>query len=66
MILLSSMDAFAASYSLPADAGSGPFSNCTVSGSVITCSGDVTFKNNDSVILTVDVTLNISGIVSIR
>ena len=61
MILLFSMDTFAASYSLPADAGSGPFSSCTVSGSVITCSGDVTFKNNDSVILTGNVTLNISG-----
>jgi MSHA biogenesis protein MshQ len=60
-ILLFSGQVFAASYSLPADTGSGAFSGCTLSGSVITCTGDVTLTNNDSIVLTGDVTLNISG-----
>lgn len=39
------------------DAGSGgAFSSCSVSGTVITCTGDVTLKNNDTVTLASDVT----------
>jgi len=61
MLLLFSASSYAASYSLPADFGSGAFSNCSGSGTVYSCTGEVTLKNNDSVILTGDVTLNISG-----
>jgi hypothetical protein len=54
-------NAAAASYSLPADIGSGPFSSCSGGGPTYNCSNDVSLNNNDSVALTADVTLNIDG-----
>ncbi len=58
---LVSLDAFAASYSLPADIGNGPFSSCSGSGPVYSCSDKVRLRDNDTVVLTSDVTLNING-----
>jgi len=54
-------NASAASYSLPADIGSGPFSSCSGAGPSYNCSANVSLNNNDSVALTADVTLNIGG-----
>lgn len=62
VLLLFSFGANAAtSYSLPADIGTGAFSNCSGGGGVFNCTGDLTLSNNDSVLLTGDVTLNING-----
>ena len=51
----------ATSYSLPADIGTGAFSNCSGGGGVFNCTGDLGLRVNDSVLLTGDVSLNISG-----
>jgi MSHA biogenesis protein MshQ len=63
---LFSFGSYAASYSLPADIGTGAFSNCSGGGGVFNCTGDLRLRNNDSVILTGDVTLNISGNLDLR
>lgn len=57
----------AATYTLPAAAGTGnnnaPFRNCTFSGSVMNCSGDVRLRNGDEVIISFVgvLTINIPG-----
>jgi predicted acyltransferase (DUF342 family) len=61
LLLMFCGNAAAASYSLPADIGSGPFSSCSGGGPTYNCSNDVSLNNNDSVALTADVTLNIDG-----
>jgi MSHA biogenesis protein MshQ len=50
----------AATYSLPAAIGSGPFANCSLlSGTTYTCSGDVNIGNSDTVNFTGPVTLQV-------
>ncbi len=59
--------AHAATYTLPAAAGTGnnnaPFRNCTFIGSVMDCSGDVRLGNGDEVIISFvgTLTINIAG-----
>ncbi|MCW8826735.1 MAG: polymer-forming cytoskeletal protein, partial [Gammaproteobacteria bacterium] len=50
----------AATYSLPAALGSGPFSSCSGGGPAYFCSSNVNLGNNDTINLTADVTLNIN------
>jgi hypothetical protein len=52
---------FAASYFLPADIGSGPFSSCSGGGPSYTCSNSISIGNNDDLTLAADVTLVING-----
>jgi len=66
VLLLFSFGSYAASYSLPADIGTGAFSNCSGGGGVFNCTGDLRLNNNDSVLLTGDVSLNISGNLDLR
>ncbi len=56
---IASLDSFAASYSLPADIGTGAFSSCSGAGPAYTCTAKVQLDKNDTVVLTSDVTLNI-------
>ena len=61
LLLLAPRAVLAAPYNLPADIGNGPFSSCSGSGPGYNCSGSVSLNNNDTVTLTADVTLNITG-----
>lgn len=61
-VAMLSLCAEAASYSLPADIGRNPFGECSHGGgSVYRCSGNVSLGNNDQVVLTAPVQLEISG-----
>ena len=53
----------AAVYSLPADIGANgsPFKNCSGAGPAYTCTNKVDIKGGDTVILTGNVTLNLTG-----
>lgn len=64
--LLASEVANAATYVLPGDFGSGPFSNCSLaSGSTYNCSSDITIAINDVVTSSSSsYTLNVSGTVN--
>ena len=59
-LFLLSTSAVAADYELPADAGSLP-GNCSASGDFISCSGNLILGNKDSISVTEEVTLSISG-----
>ncbi|MCP4492564.1 MAG: DUF342 domain-containing protein [Gammaproteobacteria bacterium] len=59
--MIFSHSVFAASYSLPFDLGSGIFSSCSGSGTSYSCSSDIDISRNNSVTLTSDLTLTISG-----
>ncbi|MEJ2042848.1 MAG: polymer-forming cytoskeletal protein [Reinekea sp.] len=63
LFLLSGMigSAYATTYTLPADVGSGVFANCSYNASVVDCTGNVSIGNSDQVILTEDLTLTIHG-----
>ena len=58
--LVSYTYAYAATYTLPADITSNPF-RCTGSGPVYTCNGTINLPEDTIIILTADVTLNITG-----
>ncbi len=58
--LVSYTHAYAATYTLPADITGNPF-GCTGSGPVYTCSGTMDLPEDTIIILTADVTLNITG-----
>ena len=55
-----------ATYTLPADLGSGPFSNCAGLASPYSCSSSVTLPNNTVIEITAPLALNISGSLVIR
>ena len=63
LLVLFSTSAHAAAYTLPADIGQNgsPFKDCSGAGPAYTCTGKVDIKNNDTVVLTSDVTLNLTG-----
>lgn len=63
ILLAFGTNAFSASYTLPADiiSGTGAFSGCSGSSGVYTCSSTVSLGNNDTVTLSGDVTLIITG-----
>ena len=52
--------ALSATYTLPADVGSGAFNNCSVSASVINCFSNLTL-GTDELVLTQDLTINVTG-----
>ncbi len=56
---------FAASYGLPTDIGNGIFASCSGSGGVYNCSGDINIGKNDTVTISSNVILNISGKVTV-
>lgn len=51
---------YAATYSLPSDIGSGPFSGCSGAGPIYSC-GDITIDDEDTVNLTANVTFNMTS-----
>ncbi|RTE86380.1 MULTISPECIES: polymer-forming cytoskeletal protein [Gammaproteobacteria] len=51
----------AATYTLPGIPSSSPWNNCSVAGTVITCTGNLIFGNNDTLLVSQETTLNISG-----
>ena len=58
--LVSYTHVYAATYTLPADITGNPF-GCPGSGPVYTCSGTMDLPEDTIIILTADVTLNITG-----
>ncbi len=56
----------AANFSLPADFGSSPFSSCSGSGTVYSCSGNISINKEDTINLTSNITLGISGNLEIK
>lgn len=56
---IASLNVHAANYSLPADIGTGPFSSCSGAGPDYSCTAKVELNDNDTVVLTSDVTLNV-------
>jgi hypothetical protein len=60
IISLLSFNVYAVDYTLPADIGSGPFSNCSGAGPY-TCAGNVQIQFPDTVTLTAPVTLNVTA-----
>lgn len=61
LLVIFSGSALAASYSLPADFGTGAFSSCSGSAPVYNCSTGINLGNNDTVVLTSNVTLTSNG-----
>ncbi|WP_293750997.1 DUF2341 domain-containing protein [uncultured Paraglaciecola sp.] len=60
-LLLQLSSASATNYVLPANIDSGPFASCSGSGPTYTCTSEVRIGKNHSIVLTSDVTLNVSG-----
>ncbi len=60
VLLFAYSSVFAATYTLPADISSNPF-RCNGSGPDYTCNGTMSLSEDTTIILTSDVTLNITG-----
>lgn len=58
LLLLLAQSAYAATYTLPDDFGSGPFSSCDGSGN---CSKDIKLSDNTTIILKSDVSITLTG-----
>ena len=61
VLMTSFSSVFAATYTLPANIGSNPFNRCSGSGSDYSCNGSINLPEDTIIILTSDVTLNITG-----
>jgi len=66
LILLSPALVWAATYTLPADAGSGQFNNCSAVGGDVSCSGNLRLNNDDIVIISQNVNLTLLNNLDIR
>lgn len=61
LLALISSTAWSVTYTLPADAGTGPFALCVFGASTVSCAGNVSLGNNDDIVLTESLTLSLGG-----